>query len=185
MGRRGDRHLEQRMELEGGGRLEVREDGARVHLSVCRKLDSAGLYKVWLRGPRGELLLGTLTPDGRYLRLGRTMSRDALNSAGCWPITGGRAALAFAFSNQAQPGWRWERRPSLRLCDPVLREAADNFGPMLLREDRCGFLLAAPLDLQRPFPIPPLFCLGRPIQVDGRLHVVYRFAPDGTPLLPE
>lgn len=180
--------MEQRMELEGGGRLEIREEGIRVHLSVQRGTDGAGLYKAWLRGAQGELLLGTLIPDGRYLRLERTMSREALASAGCWPVTGGRTALAFSFSQEAPsprpPDWRWEHRPGRLFSDPVLAGTAAAWGPMLLRETVEGFQLAAPLDPLRPFPMTPLFCLGRTAQIEGRTHVVFSFGREGSPLPP-
>ncbi len=181
--------MERRFTLEGGGQLEVREEGAQVHLSVRRGLDGAGLYKVWVRGDQGELMLGTLIPDGRYLRLERTMSRDSLAAGGCWPIAGGKTVLAFTFSQQEeekkQADWRWEHRPSLRLHDPVLREAAAAWGSMLIREDQRGFQLAAPLDPYRPFPITPLFCFGQPVRVDGQTHVAFSFDVEGNPRAPE
>ena len=36
--------------LEGGGTLSLREDGPRVHTEARRQNDGQGLYKVWLRG---------------------------------------------------------------------------------------------------------------------------------------
>ena len=142
--------MEGRFELEGGGQLEVREEGARLRLSVRRRLDGAGLYKAWLRGERGEYLL----------------------------------ALAFSFGEEGEPpspDWRWEHRPALRIRDPVLAEAAAAWGSMLLREGNGGFQLAAPLDIHRPFPLTPLFCLARPLRVDGQTHVVFTFNQEGEP----
>ncbi|MCI8869739.1 MAG: hypothetical protein HFF39_04205 [Lawsonibacter sp.] len=176
--------MEGRFELEGGGQLEVREEGARLRLSVRRRLDGAGLYKAWLRGERGEYLLGTLVPQGQFLCLERTVSRDTLSQAGCWPVAGGRTALAFSFGEEGEPpspDWRWEHRPALRIRDPVLAEAAAAWGSMLLREGNGGFQLAAPLDIHRPFPLTPLFCLARPLRVDGQTHVVFTFNQEGEP----
>ncbi len=176
--------MEEFFELEGGGRLAVREDGAQVRFSAQRRTDGAGLYKVWVRGAGGEMLLGTLAPEGPRLRLERAMSRDSLERAGCWPVTGGRTVLAFSFAPQGKaerPGWRWEQRPGRRLRDPVLRECADGWGPMLVREDGQGFWLAAPLDVSRPFPMAALFCLGHVVRVDGQTHVAFRFDSRGEP----
>ena len=62
--------------LEGGGTLSLREDGPRVHTEARRQNDGQGLYKVWLRGGgKGRLLLGTLVPEGGELVLSRTLSR--------------------------------------------------------------------------------------------------------------
>ena len=130
--------MEGRFELEGGGQLEVREEGARLRLSVRRRLDGAGLYKAWLRGERGEYLLGTLVPQGQFLCLERTVSRDTLSQAGCWPVAGGRTALAFSFGEEGEPpspDWRWEHRPALRIRDPVLAEAAAACRELLSQRD--------------------------------------------------
>ncbi len=47
-----------------------------------------------------------------------------------------------------------------------------------------GFALAAPLEHHRPFPLPPLFCLGRVEEIQGRTQVIWRFDREGNPLLP-
>lgn len=177
-----------RLTLEGGGWLEVREDGPRVQLSVGRGQDGGGLYKAWAYGARGEVLLGTLIPEGRYLRLERTISKSALEQDGCWPITGGRTSLVFSFAAQAESkpefSWRWDSRPASRIRDPVLQEAAAAWGPMLFRESEQGFQLAAPLDPERPFPLTPLFCFAQPIRVDGQLHAAFFFDDQGQAILP-
>ncbi len=177
--------MAQRLELEGGGHLEIREDGPQVHLSVWRGMDGAGLYKAWLRGNGPDFLLGTLMPEGEYLKLQRTLSLDTLKRVGCWPISGGRTAMSFHFTG-AEPQhfsarWRWEHRPSARFSDPLLADSAASWGSMLLRETEQGFQLAAPFDPRRPFPITMLFCLARVAQVDGQPHVVFSFQGDGTP----
>lgn len=177
--------MTQRLELEGGGYLEYCEEGAQVRCFVRRGMDGAGLYKVWLHGSETDLLLGTLIPEGGWLKLRRTVSRDTLERAGCWPILGGKTALSFSFSSevprQYPSSWRWDHRPALRFSDSILAEAAAAVGPMLLRETAHGFQLAAPFDPKRPFPIPMLFCLARIDSVDGRFHAVFSFAADGTP----
>lgn len=181
--------MEQRLKLEGGGWLEVREDGTRARLRVQRGLDGAGIYKAWLRGAAGEMLLGTLAPEGQYLRLERTISLEALREGGCWPVTGGRTALTFSFAPQQSPppsrNWRWEHRPGRLFSDPVLAEAATGWGPMLWREDEGGFQLAAPLDPLRPFPLTPIFCFAAAVAIEGRTHAMFSFTAQGTPRVPE
>ena len=177
--------MAQRLELEGGGWLEVREDGTQVHLSVCRGMDGAGLYKAWLRGSGPDFLLGTLMPEGGCLKLQRTLSLDSLKRANCWPVLGGKAAMSFPFTGvekrEVFSAWRWEHRPSARFSDPVLAEAVGSWGSMLFRELGDGFQLAAPFDSRRPFPITMLFCLAQILPVDGQSHIVFTFAPDGSP----
>ena len=68
--------------MEGGGTLSLREEGPRVHLEAARPDDGRGLYKAWVRGRQGSLLLGTLVPEAGGLRLRRTVSRSSLEQAG-------------------------------------------------------------------------------------------------------
>lgn len=53
--------------MEGGGTLSLEEEGLRVHLRAVCPDDGRGLYKVWVRGRGGSLLLGTLTPENGRL----------------------------------------------------------------------------------------------------------------------
>ena len=68
--------------MEGGGTLSLEEEGLRVHLRAVCPDDGRGLYKVWVRGRGGSLLLGTLTPENGRLALSRTLSRSTLGQAG-------------------------------------------------------------------------------------------------------
>ena len=59
-GEREGQAVVEKIMLEGGGTLSLREDGPRVHTEARRQNDGQGLYKVWLRGGgKGRLLLGT------------------------------------------------------------------------------------------------------------------------------
>ena len=178
--------MSERKALDGGGSLEIQEQGSMVRLTACRALDTSALYKVWVYGREGEFLLGTLIPEGPQLNLRRTLSAETLKKAGCWPILGGRSAKYFNFTDAAakkKPSpWRWEHRPACRLSDPVLQESASAWGSMLCRPDSRGFQLAIPFNPRRPFPLPPLFCLARLLPVDGQPHVVFSFDSRGAPL---
>ncbi len=180
--------MAEQWELEGGGQLTVRDQGARVLLSVRRPMEKGGLYKAWIRGGQGELLLGTLAPESQVLTLNRTLSRSTLEQAGCWPVTGGRTAMAFSFDGTTEPaartGWHWSSCPAQRLADPVLAQSAGELGPLLLREDGEGFQLAAPFDPRRTFPLTALFCLAQTAQIDGQTHAVFSFDRQGRPRLP-
>lgn len=174
--------MERRMDMRGGGTLALRQEGPRVYLDARRPSDGRGLYKVWLLGQRGgRLLLGTLTPEGRELRLKRTISVSELERAGCWPVAGAEAPLAFAFSNGSTGGERWycEQSPQRLTADPILRRQLKN--PMLCRKERDGFLLAAPFRTDGPVALESLFCLARLEKVDGRPHLVWSFDREGRP----
>lgn len=176
-----------KLELDGGGSLTWQEDALRVRLEVRRRDDGQGLYKAFVSGRDGELPLGTLLPEHGALSLRRTLTLDALRRQGCWPITGGRCALAFSFREApcAPPAlWSLRRDCAGLLADPILRSSAQSWGGFLWRPEGDGFALAAPLECHRPFPLPPLFCLGQLQDIQGRPHIVWRFDREGNPLLP-
>ena len=56
-----------------------------------------GLYKLWLQGDGGGLLLGTPAPEGRWLTLCRRISIAQARRAGVWPPTGAAALLTFPY----------------------------------------------------------------------------------------
>lgn len=177
----GVRGLErQEFQLKGGGKLTLWEEGALVHMQAARSNDGRGLYKVWLHGQGGRLLLGTLAPEGDGLRLRRRLTRSELERGGCWPVTGGETVLAFAFEVDK---WLREERPERLVTDVVLRRALGG-QTMLLRRRKNGFCLAAPFDIGRPFPLTTLFCLAKPERVEGRSYVVFSFDREGNPVLP-
>ncbi len=177
--------MSERIPLEHGGYLTFSEHGAQVTFTVSKERDESGLYKAWLRGPGGEYLLGTLSPEQDQLTVTKTVSKSALLNAGCWPVSGGYTALAFPFSvppSEPLPAWRWEHRPGHILSDPILQESAANWGSMLIRHTDKGFQLAAPLNPHYPFPITPLFCLAVVENIDGQPHATFSFDPQGNPL---
>lgn len=177
----GVRGLErQEIQLRGGGKLTLREEGMLVQLQAARPDDGRGLYKVWVHGPGGRLLLGTLVPEGGGLCLRRRLSRGELERSGCWPVTGGETVLAFSFECGK---WLREERPERLVKDVVLRQALQG-QTMLLRRGEDGFCLAAPFDTERPFPLTPLFCLSKTERVEGGSRVIFRFDKEGNPVMP-
>lgn len=168
------------LELKGGGWLRVREEGALVVLEGWRKDDGRGLYKVWLYGSGGRLLLGTLAPEGDRLWLRRRVFRQELERGGCWPVVGGECVMAFPFGQHAG-GWQREERPN-RLVTEELRGCFDG-RTALCRKEGEGFVLAFPFDPIHPFPAPPLFCLARLERVEGRWYILFCFDGDGNPVL--
>ncbi len=171
------------LEMRGGGVLRLRQEGPRVHMEAERPEDGQGLYKVWLHGDQGgKLLLGTLVPEGKQLRLRRVLTVSTLERAGCWPQFRPAAVLAFSFQEQEGNGWYCERQPGRLVSDPVLRERLS--GSMLCRRGGDGFSLAAPFRTDSPVLLAPLFCLARVERWNGRPHLVWSFSREGVPRLP-
>ena len=110
VGKKGGLGMEQRFALDGGvGALSVREEGPRASIAAERPDDGRGLYKAYLRGRGGSVLLGTMTPENGRLLVRRTFSLDELRRRGAWPVLGGAAEMAFSFRGEETPpqGWSW------------------------------------------------------------------------------
>ncbi|MFR0912433.1 MAG: hypothetical protein ACLSF6_06715 [Evtepia gabavorous] len=98
--------MEQKFPMEQGWLL-CRETGGRAELTMEVPGGSRGLYRGYVLGERGLMDLGTLLPEGNVLRLRRTFPVERLRSQGCWPVTGGRVQMTYAFTGQpaaARPG---------------------------------------------------------------------------------
>ena len=176
--------------MEGGGTLTLEQEGNRVRLEARRPEDGRGLYKVWLTGlGGGRLLLGTLAPEGGGLALRRTLSVSQLERAGCWPLEGAQAPLAFPFSERAPagtappPGWVWENDPAARMGEALLRRCAREVG-RCLRRTGAETVLAVPFSVKKPLPLLPAFCLMRVVCLAGRLWAVLRLDREGWPAPP-
>ena len=156
-----------------------------MHTEARRQNDGQGLYKVWLRGGgKGRLLLGTLVPGGGELVLSRTLSRRTLEDAGCWPVAGGKAVMAYPFTEESAGEWYWEEEPWKLVSDPVLVQAARSWGPLLVQRGGEEVRLAASFRGGGQFPLVPLFCFGTVGQIRGREYVIFLFDRQGTPKMP-
>lgn len=170
---------------EGRGWLAIQEEHGRVRCEAQLPNDGKGLYKGWLTGPGGKALLGTFVPQGKHLRLERTLSTDELKRQGAWPPEGAQAVLAFSFGGERQPprGWTRESAPGRLMGEPLLAAAAG--GPALVRREEGGFSLAYPYRPDRPFPLIPLFCFARLEELDGKVYLRFPFRPGGCPRLED
>ncbi|MBS6532243.1 MAG: hypothetical protein KH338_01260 [Oscillospiraceae bacterium] len=178
--------MERCWDMEGGGTLSLEEEGLRLRLRAVRPDDGRGLYKAWVRGWGGSLLLGTLAPENGGLALSRTLSRSALEQAGCWPVTGGNTVLVFSFTEQKEEGEMWRPEPDpARLCmDPLLRKLLRGRTSFFSSQEGEIRLLAAPFSPHEEFPLPVLFCLAQVEERAGRLWLVWRFDRAGVPVIP-
>lgn len=171
--------MEHRLEMAGGGTLTLNREGAYVRLAARRVPDGKGLYKVWLLGRQGKrMLAGTLAPEEGELRLRRRLSVGQLEQAGCWPVEGAEAVLAFSF--QQKEAWYCEARPGQLVEDGLLRQLLRR--PMLCRKTGDGFQLAAPFSTRRPVELSTLLCLARVVRVEGNPHLVWSFDRGGRPM---
>ena len=176
--------MEQKVPMEGGGALRVWTEGLRVRAEARRPDDGLGLYKAYLKGPGGELLLGTMAPEGGELRIRRTFSQDELHRRGAWPVTGGAARLYLLFQGERPPaGWEQVEGSGPPLGEAALRQGAAALGRVLCRRQSGRLQVAVPFRTDRPFPLPALFCLARLGELEGRPHLFFLFDAGGWPLV--
>ena len=171
------------LELDAGGRLRFWEDAGRVFFRCERAADGEGIYKVWIRGDGGEMLLGTLAPEGEKLVLGRAIWQMELRRSGCWPVRGGRCCLAVPFGNRAGDGWYWEEDPS-RYVDQETAALGEWQRMLVCKRGKGGVQLAIPWHRDKPIPLSALFCLAWTERIWGELCLVWKFDEQGRPCMP-
>ena len=165
------------------GTLVCRIHGNQVEVTMTLSPPASGLYRGILCGKNGRLDLGTLLPEGERLRLCRTLTIDHLRRCGCWPITGGRGELRYAFGSKKFPqGWEERADLSCLFADLVLAHSVEKSA--LYRKETSGFSLAFPWDPQAPFPLVPAFCFARTENMEGKIWLVFSFRGDGWPVVP-
>lgn len=180
--------MERRFSLESGrGWLTVRDSQGHAECKGELPDNKKGLYKGWLVGPGGKVLLGAFVPEQGALRLSRTMSIAELERQGAWPPTGGEAVLAYAVRREREKpslpaGWSRIAEPARLMGEPLLARAWEG-GEALFCKDEQGFLLARRFRTDRPFPLTPLFCFAQIRELDGAPYVVFPFRPGGCPRL--
>lgn len=155
-------------------------NGARTEIAASMDDPGDGLYRAFLTGEGGELLLGVLAPeDGRLTVCRRVYHRDL---APLGKLFCGEARRSFRFG-ETGPCWRETCCPAQMFRSHFLRQRLQSHGRAWWRREGELLLLALPLEEGRPFPLEALFCLGRIECVEGRRCVVYAFREE-EPVLP-
>lgn len=147
------------------GQLRVERQGLRtVFRADCPAWDDT-IKKVWLRGNGGNLLLGTLVPEGDRLKLNRTISNAMLREKGlehCQrsEIEGAMGQRAQRKSAQpaAENRWMPVARLSLPGMDPTLAEAIRSMKNGVWRREPDGICICCPWQIGQRMPCMPIFC---------------------------
>lgn len=165
-----------------GGMVTVSQEGGSALCRASRMKSDDSIYKAWLLGEQGRALLGTLIPEGECLRLRRTIPVAQLERQGAWPPL--RSEIVRMGEDRPPPApWRWEHHPGARLGDPLLARCLEGVERALICEEGDGLRLALPLLPDQPFPLPPLFCLGRVERLEDAFWVAFSFDREGHPRL--
>lgn len=167
------------------GAVTIRQEG---RCAVCRAIyrtDEPSLFKAWLIGKRGRILLGTLIPEGGALRLHRSIEISQLERQGAWPPTGAEILAAYSLTTRHPPkGWCLQNEPWKMSELGEFRSSVQNFPWCFLRKNAKGIQIAIPWELGKTFPLSQLFCLASIKQFDGDLYLTFCFSAQGKPELP-
>lgn len=173
--------MERTFSVDGGGRIQLLWEGGRVEVAVERPDDGLGLYKAWLCGVEGgQILVGTLAPEGGRLKRRRWFYIRELEATGCWPVKDGKILLAFPFEHR---NWYCEQHPERLVADPILR--AQIKGAMMCCRDGDSVFLALPFRKEISVMLNAVFCFGRVEIINGSLHIVWKFSKSGVLLPPD
>lgn len=165
------------------GVVTLRQEG---DLALCRAIRTdlrGSIWKAWLLGGSGRVLLGTLIPEGGALRLRRVVPVAQLQRQGVWPPAGAELCQTDTAFPESPDGWQCIDCPARLMKEPLLRNALRNTERALLRQDGEGFTLGFPFDEKSPFPLSPLFCLCRVEQMNGKACLLFSFNRQGCPRL--
>ena len=160
--------------------LEGREIGTVTIREGCAFVQAAllddGLYRAYLRGGNGELLLGVLEPRDGALRAEKRLSAAELAALGT--IRDARARRSFSFAAE-----RWESVGEAPLfADAALSRRVSAIRGGKYRRDGRGIRLALPYAPERPFPLVERFCFAQIRAVEGQLCAVYCLDAQGFPI---
>jgi hypothetical protein len=165
--------------------FSILEDGPRVRIIAEHPDDQTGLYKAYLQGAAGRVLMGTLMPEQGKLRIARTFSIDSLRRDGVWPLESVEIVLSFPApptKTDIPNGWsRVENLPSL-MSDGILKQCANLIKNALVHHQSNGFLIAIPF--YGAFEFAPLFCFAVVETMEGRDYAIFSFDEKGIPKFP-
>lgn len=173
--------MEQVLPVEGGGKALLYMNEGVAEVIAEHPDDGLGLYKAWLRGGKGgQILVGTLTPEGQCLKRRRRFSVRELELKGCWPVKDCKITLAFPFEHK---NWYCEQNPERLIADPLLRGQIK--GAMMCCRDGNSIFLAVPFRKETSVVLDAAFCLGKVETIHGVPHIVWEFNKSGLLQFPD
>ena len=158
------------------GEMTVTQEGLYLQFHARAALNGKVIPRIYLKGERGELLLGVAEPaEGGYL-LRRRLSVGAVEPLG---------ALQWAqvsVQGEKEDAWRALGGEEVQLC----RRYCSVLPPLQNGLFRLHFgvrEIAFPCGEGMPFPMTGIFCLARVVKIRGREYAVFSFDQRGEPIL--
>ena len=167
------------------GILRCREQELRTLFSFRCASPGPGLYKAYLAGEQGSVLLGTPMPEGNCLTLSRTLNHSALKECGAFPPVRGELTLATEGGpTQIPAGWSLPGEGRFPPLEAELARAFRALPRLWMRERDGGFDLSVPWRPGQELPVPPLICFARAGALENRDCLFFYFDGQGRPQIP-
>ena len=158
------------------GEVTMEKEGLYTCFSVRGRLPKDSLWSAWIVGEAGELRLGVLEPCGEYAEIRRQYSERLIKPLG---------AVHRGEIRKVQPESSMvKRKEHLPFQTLWLREMLQRMEQYQLRQQEDHYYLAIPFKVNKPFPLPPLFCLARIIRIAGEECAVFCFDETEWPVIP-
>ena len=158
------------------GEMTVAQEGLYLQFYARAALKGKVIPRIYLKGERGEMLLGVAEPaEGGYL-LRRRISAGAVEPLGVLQCA------QVSVQGEKEDSWRLLGGEEVQLCRRYCH-ALPSVQTGLFRLC-CGVReIAFPCGERMPFPMVGLFCLARIEKIRGREYAVFSFDQKGEPIL--
>lgn len=167
------------------GILRCWDQEVRTVFSVRCACPRSGMYKIYLSGEGGSILLGTPMPEGSFLTLTRTLTHQVLQQAGVLPPLRGELTPVSSGGPVLIPaGWRTPAPEELDRLEPMLRQTFQEMTVLWTRDLPDGFALAVPWRSGQAVPATQLICFAVMKNLEGRCCLLFEFGANGMPRIP-
>ncbi len=155
------------------GTAAVESRGLLTVISAsCRDVCPGRIMRLRAVTGAGGADLGVAIPAGGLLCFGRSFTRNDLACMGISDISGFTLTDSGADA-RAPHVWRPLKEPERILRDADLIACCRKYGGVCWRRAGDKTYIGAPFGEDRPFPLMPAFCFGRPETVNGCMWLVF------------
>ena len=159
------------------GEARVQRQGVYTAISCRCPMDGPGVTRLCAFSGERSAPIGVMLPGDGALSIRKKLSRSGLEALGPGKLR------YFTLSKDGAAAEDWQDAPSVAALfdDILLSRLAPVRGALTKREEGVS-LLAVPWSPDAPFPLMPIFCLGRPFDRDGRDYLLFSVS-DGRPVI--
>ncbi|MBQ3103505.1 MAG: hypothetical protein IJC58_04385 [Oscillospiraceae bacterium] len=157
------------------GELTAEREGLYLRFFARVSFAGAGIPRIYLKGERGELLLGVAEPAGGGWLLRRSVAANGIEKLGFLQC----GELRVQGENGG--GWQVLAPPQALFCRRFCLRMPPLSGALFRRNEK-GRELAFPYGERQSFPMAGLFTLARIERIGGKEYAVFSFDKNNEPI---